>query len=488
MPAHVTFLDGAGTQVNAHTPQCARDAIGESRGARRPGRLAVQALALVLLPLLPATAAAERIDTDRTNIVFVLADDLGYGDLGCQGCGDIRTPHLDRLAREGMRFTDFYANAPICTPTRAAFLTGRYQQRIGLEEVVTYQEFGRGLPEDGTTLAAELRGRGYATGICGKWHLGYDIARRPLQQGFDRFFGLLGGNHDYFRHVDRIGAADLWEGNDPVHRAGYSTDLFTAAAIRFVEAHRDRPFFLYLAHAAPHFPWQGPDDARKVVEPRQPTWQQGDRRTYAAMVERMDAGIGALVERIDTLGLGPRTLIVFTSDNGGHTHSRNAPLRGAKATLFEGGIRVPCLARWPGTLSEGVTTSLVAATLDWTATFRRLAGLPADPEREDGIDLVPHLTGGVPAPDRALYWRHPGRGGGDPAAAGRAVRSGRWKLLDLVSTDPQLFDLAADVAESHDLADRHPEKAAELRGLLDAWEAEVAEAFTAGAGAGSTPR
>ncbi|MEX0688479.1 MAG: sulfatase-like hydrolase/transferase, partial [Pirellulales bacterium] len=202
-------------------------------------------------------------------------------------------------------------------------------------------------------------------------------------------------------------------------------------------------------------------------------WQQGDRRTYAAMVERMDEGIGGLVAKIDAHGLGPRTLIVFTSDNGGHTHSRNAPLRGANATLFEGGIRVLCLARWPGTLPEGGTSPLVGLTLDWTATFRRLAGLAADTDREDGIDLVPHLTGRVPPPGRALYWRHPGRGGGDPGAAGRAVRFGRWKLLDLVRTGPQLFDLEADLAEAHDIADRHPAKAAELGGLLDAWEAEV---------------
>jgi arylsulfatase A len=442
----------------------------------------------MLLASLPAMAAAGQVDAGRINIVFILADDLGYGDLGSQGCDDIRTPHLDRLAREGVRFTDFYANAPICTPTRAAFLTGRYQQRVGLEEVVTYQEFGRGLPEDGTTLAHELRGQGYATGLCGKWHLGYDVGRRPLQQGFDRFFGLLGGNHNYFSHVDRIGAADLWEGNDPVCRAGYSTELFTAAAIHFVEAHRDRPFFLYLAHAAPHFPWQGPDDERKVVEPRRPSWQQGDRRTYAAMVERMDAGIGVLVERIDALGLGDRTLIVFTSDNGGHTHSRNAPLRGEKATLFEGGIRVPCLARWPGTLPEGVTTSLVGITLDWTATFRRLAGLAADTELEDGVDLLPLLTGRVSSPERSLFWRHAGRGGGDPAAAGRAVRSGRWKLLDVASTDPQLFDLETDLVEAHDIAGRHPAKAAELRGLLDAWEAEVSESGSVAAGAGWVPR
>jgi arylsulfatase A len=457
----------------------AASAGGRGRKARGRGPVADLLVACLLLAFLPATAAVGQVDAERINIVFILADDLGYGDLGCQGCDDIRTPHLDRLAREGVRFTDFYANAPICTPTRAALLTGRYQQRVGLEEVVTYQEFGRGLPEDGTTLAHELRGQGYATGLCGKWHLGYDVGRRPLQQGFDRFFGLLGGNHDYFRHVDRIGAADLWEGNDPVRRAGYSTDLFTAAAIRFVEAHRDRPFFLYLAHAAPHFPWQGPDDEGKIVEPRQPTWQQGDRRTYAAMVERMDEGIGGLVAKIDALGLGPRTLIVFTSDNGGHTHSRNAPLRGEKATLFEGGIRVPCLARWPGTLPAGGTSSLVGLTLDWTATFRRLAGLAADTEREDGIDLVPHLTGRVPPPARPLFWRHTGKGGGDPGAAGRAVRLGRWKLLDLVRTDPQLFDLEADLAEAHDIVDRHPAKAAELGSLLDAWEADVSGAISA---------
>ncbi|MEN3940224.1 sulfatase [Prosthecobacter sp. SYSU 5D2] len=406
------------------------------------------------------------------NILFILADDLGYGDLSCYGAPDIRTPHLDRLAGEGIRFTDFYANGFVCTPTRAAFMTGRYQQRIGLEDAVTYQEMGRGLPEGGRTVADALLNAGYATGIVGKWHLGYDQDRRPLQQGFEHFFGLLGGNHHYFEHMDRIGVPDLWLGNEAVQRPDYSTDLFTAEAIAFLERSREQPFFLYLAHAAPHFPWQGPDDRDKKVEPKKPSWQQGDRKTYAAMVERMDQGIGQVLAKLEELGLKDRTLVVFTSDNGGHTLSRNAPLRDFKATLWEGGIRVPCIARWPGVLPAGSTTSQVAITMDWTATFRRLAGAGADPAGEDGMDLLPLLTGQEPAGERTLFWRSKKRLR-QKNPEGRAVRQGRWKLVEYEDGQGGLYDLEADAGEEHNLLPARPELAASLRQELDAWEKRI---------------
>ena len=254
----------------------------------KPTSIPLFAFLSLFVPFAMATGATT---PGKPNILFILADDLGYGDLGSYGCEDIRTPNLDQLALDGVRFSDYYANGSVCTPTRAAFMTGRYQHRLGLEDAVTYQEMGRGLPEDGHTIADALRTAGYVTALVGKWHLGYDRERRPLQQGFDRYFGLLGGNHHYFQHMDRIGAPDLWMGNDAIQREGYTTDLLTENAIDFLDTHHDQPFFLYLAHAAPHFPWQGPDDEGKLVEPKKQTWQQGDRKTYAAMVEHMDKSI-----------------------------------------------------------------------------------------------------------------------------------------------------------------------------------------------------
>lgn len=428
----------------------------------------------VLTLCVPAAEAQQSPPAARPNIVFILADDLGYGDLGCYGAEEIDTPALDRLAADGVRFTDFYANGAVCSPTRIAFLTGRYQQRVGMDNALYYQELGRGLPADGETIAEVLRSAGCATGLSGKWHVGYDHERRPLQQGFDHFFGLLGGNHHYFEHMDRIGVPDLWFGNDPVEREGYTTTLITDDAIRFISRNRQGPFFLYLSHAAPHFPWQGPDDVDKEIRPRTRSWQQGDRVTYKAMVECMDAGIGRVLEKLDDCNLRQRTLVVFTSDNGGHTYSRNAPLRGGKGELWEGGTRVPCIARWPGVIPAGSTTNQVGITMDWTATFRRLAGLESDTLGEEGIDLLPVLRGAVPERPRTLFWRRkhgPVRKGFDE---GRAVRHGQWKLIEQSASGEQLlFDLESDPGESTNVIVDHPELVHQLHELLDDWEASV---------------
>ncbi len=415
---------------------------------------------------------------DLPNIVFIMSDDQGYGDLGCYGADDLRTPHLDQLAKDGVRFTDFYANGPTCTPTRAGFLTGRYQQRLGLDNALTYQEMGRGMKVDGPTVARDLQGKGYTTALSGKWHLGYDTGRTPLDQGFDHFFGLLGGNHHYFQHMDRIGVPDLWRGRKAIEDDGYTTDLITRDAIDFIRANQDRPFFLYLSHAAPHFPFQGPNDRDKTVEPKKKNWQTGDRETYIAMVERMDQCIGETLAEIDQLGLRDNTLVIFTSDNGGDVHARNAPFSGHKSSIQEGGIRVPCIARWPGgKLPAGKVISAPAITMDWTATIRRLAGLEADPAREDGLDLMPLLTGKVSAlPERALFWRRksgPRRKVDNPS---RAVRSGEWKLFEKTdgSGERYLYNVTAAPTEATNLILKHPELAAKLSAALDDWEKSVA--------------
>ena len=431
-------------------------------------------LAVLLLVALSVGAKLHAQDAAKPstlpNIVFILADDLGYGDPGCYGYDDIRTPHLDQLAAEGVLFTDFYANAAVCSPTRAAFLTGRYQQRIGLDNALYYQEMGRGLPKDGETIADALRSVGYATGLSGKWHVGYDRQRQPRQQGFDHFFGLLGGNHHYFKHMDRIGVPDLWLNNKAIQREGYSTDLITEDAIAFIETHHEKPFFLYLSHAAPHFPWQGPNDRDKVIKPKDKTWQQGDRKTYVAMVESMDRGIGKVLAKIDQLKLRNNTLVVFTSDNGGSTWSRNTPLRGTKSTIWEGGVRVPCLARWTGVLPRGKVTSQVGITMDWTATFRRLAGLPNCRAGEDGIDLLPILTGQMAAQDRTLFWRRKKGPVRKSVEEGLAIRQGQWKLIKQATGERHLFDLKSDVGEARNLVNKHLNLADRLEAELAAWE------------------
>ena len=425
------------------------------------------------LSLTPSVSGADRADGRPPHLVFILADDLGYGDLGCYGCEDIRTPHLDQLASEGVRLTDCYANAPICSPTRAAFLTGRYQQQIGLEDALYYQETGRGLPPEGKTLADELKAAGFATVLVGKWHLGYDAGRTPDEQGFDHFFGLLGGNHHYFEHMDRIGVPDLYLDEQPIEREGYSTDLITDQAIEYLQQLTPRqPTFLYLSYNAPHFPFQGPDDRNKVVEPKKRSWQQGDRETYIAMVERLDAGIGRVLAEMDRLKLREETLVVFTSDNGGDVHSRNAPLKGGKGSLWEGGLRVPGVARWTGVIPEENVSSQVAITMDWSATFRRAAGLPADRDREDGIDLLPVLTGRSDTIERTLFWRRVPGPIRKKVDEGRAIRSGDWKLIEMKSGERFLFNLAQDIGEDSDSLGSHPQRARELAGRLNQWESQ----------------
>ncbi len=446
------------------------------RRTQSPLGIPLHGLALLLLAIGFSCFHLHAEASPPPNIVFILADDLGYGDLGCYGAPDLRTPHLDRLAAEGMRFTDFYANGAVCSPTRIAFITGRYQQRLGMDNALTYQEMGRGLRPGEPNIATVLKAQGYTAGLSGKWHIGYDRVRQPLQQGFDHFFGLLGGNHHYFEHMDRIGVPDLWLGNDAIEREGYTTDLITADALTFIDKNRTKPFFLYLSHAAPHFPHQGPGDVDKDVRPKSETWQPGDRETYVAMVEHMDRGIGKVLDRLDQWGLRDNTLVVFSSDNGGYIYSRNAPLRGHKSSLLEGGIRVPCIARWPGVIAANTTTEQVAMTMDWTATFAALSAAENDPLASDGIDLMPILSGEQAAFDRTLFWRGKKGPKRKSVEEGHAVRHGKWKLYRPADGAATLFDLDTDPSETFNLIDQQRDLAAQLVEQLDRWEQRVSEA------------
>lgn len=435
---------------------------------------------VALLAATPSTAQA----AEKPNVVLILADDLGYGDLGCYGSAETRTPHIDRLAREGLRFTDFHSNAASCSPTRAALLTGRYQQRSGVETALS--ENSPGLRGDAPTIAEYLKTAGYATGVFGKWHLGSrpDSPALPNRRGFDEFRGARHGGIDYFSHVDRYGRLDWWHDEKQVDEPGYATDLLTEHAVAFIERHRQRPFFLYLPHLAIHFPWMTPEDKayREVggdydnqsrVGPHAPPDLQPVVRR---MVERMDDGVGRIMETLHKQGLDRNTLVIFTSDNGGYLRysggflkiSSNGVLRGQKIGMHEGGHRVPCIAWWPGRIAAATETPAVTMTMDWLPTFLELAGIaaprPDDARALDGASLVPLLLRGESPAERTLFWRT-----GDF----KAVRSGPWKLVIEHGDAPKLYRLDDDLSEKRDLAQAEPAQLQALSTALAAWEKNV---------------
>lgn len=429
----------------------------------------------------------------RPNFVILLADDLGYRDIGCYGVKDIQTPAIDQLAAKGVRFTDFYANGQECSPTRTAFMTGRYQQRVGgLECAIGTGNVGRyddairlrethdlGLPVGETSLARILKDAGYATAIVGKWHLGYEDKFAPNRHGFDYALYCVGGGMDYFHHVEEPPATDhvLRLNGKTEKREGYFTDIVADEAERYIAANRDKPFFLYLPFTAPHAPFQGPDEKQPAPLPKEsPRWQQGKAppAVYRAMIERMDQAIARIVGSLEKNGVAERTLVVFMSDNGGTASARPTGLRDIKGTTFEGGIRVPCIARWPGVLPENVTTRQVAITMDITASIVQAAGAKVPSGRTfDGIDVLAMLADRKPEVARTLFWR--GRRGD---STWRSVREGSLKYVYRTvagkTTVEGLFDLDADTAEQKDLKASRPKDVARLRETLAAWEKQVA--------------
>lgn len=437
----------------------------------------------VTLAVAFAAASSARAAATRPNVVFVMTDDAGYGDFGCYGATDIRTPHVDRLAREGVRLTDFYAMSQ-CSPTRAALLSGRYQQRVRIESALgsSGRSLEVGLPANGRTLPRLLKNHGYATGIVGKWHLGYKPEFSPQAHGFDYAFGPLSGYIDYYHHVRADGEPDFFENGRAVTVEGYTTDLLTARATRFIEQHAAQPFFLAVHYTAPHWPFQPPGKPSRAKN--NGAFQSASdeppptRADYAAMLESADAGLGQILATLDRLGLADNTLVIFTNDNGGEWLSRNAPFFHRKGTVWEGGIRVPAVFRWPARLPAGRVDTQPGITMDITATILAATGAAVPPETKlDGIDLLPILAGRAPAPERPLFWRF----GGPKHRNQRAVRQGDWKLLiDAGSFQPLfLFNLRADPGERNDLSFHHPEIVARLRPLIDTWEKEVEADATA---------
>ncbi|MCI0357939.1 MAG: sulfatase-like hydrolase/transferase [Planctomycetaceae bacterium] len=445
----------------------------------KPSKLLLNC-SLLVLPL----AALEAADAppSKPNIVFILIDDFGYADSGPYGAKDIRTPHMDRLAREGVKFTDFYANAPVCTPTRCGFITGRWQQRVGLEWAMGFSAesfrrrgtewvresdiHGLGLPTSVPTLPKMLKAAGYATGAFGKWHLGYKDEYNPTRHGFDEYFGELLGHCDYYTHAYYDGTYALRDGLTPAKVEGYLTDLINQRAAEFVRKHAREPFFLYVPHLAVHSPFQPP--GRPLPSVTKANMYDGDRRTYAAMVEKVDEGVGMILAELDRHGLADNTLVVLSSDNGGERYSDNSPLFHHKSTLWEGGIRVPCLMRWPAKLPQGKVTSQVGITMDLAATFAAIAGASPPADRPlDGVNLLPVLTGKQPEMTRTLCWRidRPGR-------QQKAVRHGSWKYIQDGNVE-MLFDLARDIGERRDVLFMHQDVVADLKERLAAWEADV---------------
>ena len=433
----------------------------------------------LVLSVLSIASIGTSAPSQKPNILFIVGDDMGYGDVGFQGCKDIPTPNLDALAAAGVRFTNGYVSGPYCSPTRAGLMTGRYQQRFGHE----FNPDGgkEGMPVSETTVAQRLKAAGYATGLVGKWHLGSMPEMRPLQRGFGEFFGFLGGAHSY------VDAGGILRGTEQVKELDYTTDAFGREAEAFITKHQSEPWFLYLAFNAVHTPLQATDGRLAKF----PNIADTQRRTYDAMMLAMDEAIGGVCKKLRETGQENRTLVIFISDNGGPTMkgtttngSRNTPLRGSKRTTLEGGIRVPFIVSWQGKLKPGVFTQ-PAIQLDLTATALAAAGLELNPAwKLDGVDLRPYLTGKRQgAPHDALYWR---------LGSQMAVRVGDYKLVrydrnaDTQTgrvepvTAAKLYNLADDIGETKDLAADQPAKVKELQTRWDAWNATLAKPLWGG--------
>jgi arylsulfatase A-like enzyme len=448
-------------------------------------------LSALLLELALGSGASAAADGPKPNIVILLADDLGYADVGFQGVRDIPTPHLDSLARNGVRCTNGYVSGPYCSPTRAGLMTGRYQQRFGHEFNPGGEGQGArafGLPLSESTIANRLKAAGYATGLVGKWHLGSAPEYQPGRRGFDEFFGFLGGAHPYFPGQ----GAPIYRGTEVVQEKEYLTDAFSREAVAFIDRHKGGPFFLELAFNAVHTPMHATDDRLT----RFASIEDKTRRTYAAMLSALDETVGKVLETLRAAGLEENTLIFFFSDNGGPTMlgttingSRNDPLRGSKRTTLEGGIHIPFAVQWKGTLPAGSVYDKPVIQLDVLPTALAAAGVSVDSEsRVDGVNLLPFLKGESGAvPHETLYWR---------LGEQWAIRQGDWKLVrydDTLDTPgatsvpsrvkvtpPRLYNLAQDPGEAHDLSAENSPKTAELLNAWKAWDAQLAEPLWGG--------
>jgi arylsulfatase A-like enzyme len=426
----------------------------------------------------------------RPNIVFILADDLGWGDLSIDGQQNYRTPHLDQLAKEGVRFSNAYSSSPVCTPTRVSFFTGRYPGRLPIgnqEPLLGVQQIGDvlseplrdrvGLPPEHPTIASLLKANGYKTALVGKWHCGYLPKYSPLRSGFNEFFGNFSGAIDYFRHVDTNGEPDLWEAEVAVDQVGYVTDLFTERAIEFIKRPHDRPFYLSLHHTAPHWPWEGPNDVELsnalIGEDTLQNWiNTGTAESYAAVVESLDNGVGRVLQALDDAGIAENTIVIFASDNGGEKFSNLGSFKGKKGYVYEGGIRVPTFIRWTAAIPANQVSEQVIITHDITATILAATQTNPDPNYPlDGENLLPVIKGEAPVFPRTLFWRYKGIDTPvlPPKVLQGAVRSGDWKYVK-TGEEEFLFDLARDEKEEINLQAEYLDVFERLRGEYQKWD------------------
>lgn len=413
---------------------------------------------LALLVLSCAVTAAQ----DGANVVLIVSDDQGYADISCYPHPEeVSTPNIDRIASEGARMTNGYASCPVCAPTRAGLLTGRYHQRFGF---YTAADSRAGLPRSEITLAKLLQNEGYATGVFGKWHLGYEPPFRPLERGFDTFYGFLGhGGHDYFDLSITDDIRSIYRDRVPINDTGYLTRNITSHAVEFIEANRDRPFFAYVPYNAVHNPIQAPEEYIARFSNPDPK-----RNTYLAMLAVMDEGVGEILDALDRLGIADETLVIFFSDNGGArgTTAVNGALRDYKHSVYEGGVRVPFLLRWPGRIPAGTVSDEPVISIDAFATILSSARVEAPSDRViDARDIVPVLTGEWDGPlHEALYWNWIDK----ESDQGWAVRKGQWKLLRN-RAGLELYRLNSDLSEAHNLASQNPEIVKELLASYEEW-------------------
>jgi arylsulfatase A-like enzyme len=412
---------------------------------------------------------------NKPNFIIIMADDLGYGDISCYGNTYINTPNIDRLSKEGIRFTDFHSNGAVCSPTRAALLTGKYQQRTGVGGVITaagHREVGLAINE--ITIADELKKYGYNTGMFGKWHLGYDSKFNPSLQGFDQFMGFVSGNVDYHAHIDQEGYFDWWNNSELKDDKGYTTDLITEYGIDFIDRHNPRetgkPFFLYLPHESPHYPYQ-----RRIDKVLRRVGEKGTDAVpadsipgiYKEMVEVLDEGVGQIMQKLKETGLDNNTIVIFCSDNGASNNGSNGNLKGFKAGLYEGGHRVPAIAWYPTKFKGGTVSEESVLTMDFLPTFLDIIGEVPQSKTIDGISIKNHLFSAEPLPKRDLFWSFGNK---------NAVRSDNWKLVAITLEGQEtieLFDLTEDISEKNNLTEYHPKIVKQLRKKLKNWQKEV---------------